>query len=309
MTPTNHASIARMVATHCCVCQRELTDAESVELGLGPICSHRYYDPLHVPDAHQIEVALGLLAVSGLPDHVTTAFLSHVHNDDANARPACNLLVYWASCHYTDRDEVFKVTKIIRALGYVTLADKLEQDRTVVHIEDEGATLRVFTGSAYSLVRNLKEIPGLVALTDPTTGGQLKRGPKFGWTCPKTQEDHLMAVLGVHEGRELMYCPKGILHIPPKRWVDVMFFRRPATATGPQPVEARTQDGHTIRLVPVAGGRTEVWTPFNPAFKDDLKKAVAYTNRSWTGKCWLVADLALPVVKRLVGHYFGVALP
>lgn len=32
------------VATHCCICGRKLTDAVSIERGIGPVCENRYLD-------------------------------------------------------------------------------------------------------------------------------------------------------------------------------------------------------------------------------------------------------------------------
>jgi len=134
----SHHVLAQVTASHCCVCRAHLTDAESVERGIGPVCSRRYYDPVHVPTEAQVMDTLGLLAVSNLPDHLIDAFLTLVNNDHTNARKASNLLVYWASAHYADRDEVFKCCALIRSLGYTELADKLEVDRTEAMILDKG---------------------------------------------------------------------------------------------------------------------------------------------------------------------------
>ena len=190
---------------------------------MGPICSRRYYDPLHVPNADQIKVALGLLQASGLPKHIIDGFLACVDNlegeEKDNARKACNLLIYWASCCYHDRDVVFCCASIIRALGYSTLADKLEIDRTSARIEDKGDRLHVMVGKKMVFVRDMKRIPGATK-TDEVSGD------KTGWVIPVEQKDHFMAVLGYHYGNGLACGGGNVFIIPYKGLRDLMYFRR-----------------------------------------------------------------------------------
>ena len=122
MNTSTHASITNITATNCCVCRAHLTDAESVEHGIGPICSKKYYNPLHIPTTKMVQEALGLLQASDLPDNIVDAFLKVVNNKRRNARKGSNILVYWASCNYQDRAEVFKCSKIIRAPASKTRA-------------------------------------------------------------------------------------------------------------------------------------------------------------------------------------------
>ena len=37
-----NAPATKMVATHCCLCQRPLVDAKSVEIGIGPVCRKKH---------------------------------------------------------------------------------------------------------------------------------------------------------------------------------------------------------------------------------------------------------------------------
>lgn len=290
---TDYALLARMTATHCCVCRAPLTDSESVEHGIGPICSRRYYDPQHVPNEYQIKVALGLLQMSGLPDHIVDGFLGFVDNargqEKENARKACNLLVHWASCHYDNKDEVFRCSALIRALGYEDLANKLEIDRTVARIEDRGNTLHVLVGTQIRFEKDLLLIPGATR-TDEKVGG------KSGWTIPIAQEGHFLAVLGLHYGGGLA-CGggKSIWVIPHKRFSDVMAFRQKP---------ARPNE---ISLT-VASGKVEIHTPFDADFKDALKHAIPFWNRRWTGTAWEVDLRHLAVIKGLIQTHFGVVL-
>lgn len=308
MTPTNHAAIARITATHCCVCRKELTDAESVELGLGPVCSRRYYDPLHQPTEQEVKEALGLLAVSGLPDRIVEEFVRQVNNDRTNARQGCNLLVYWASCHYHDREEVFKCSAIIRALGYTKLAEKLETDRTVASIRDVGDRVEVFVPDQHSFRRDLMQVSGIVPIQDTTdtptgrpVGAQAKVGSKLGWSFPKTSMPHFECILGIHYGGDLASTPSGVFQIPRHRRWELDSYLHPA--------KAHTGASHGIRLTPTADGhRIEVHTPFMAAFKDELKLMVPWKERTWTGSCWEVDLKHQATVTALIQKHFGVTL-
>ena len=296
-----HIQIARVVATHCCCCRKELTDAESVEWGIGPICSRRFYNPLHVPSRDDLETALGMLATSGLPDFVIDDFLKF--SDKEDARKASNVLVYYASCHYEDRNEVFKCSNIIRALGYVQLADKLELDRTSASITlTASGDLEAFLPDKYTINQDLRIIPGVCLLTDANEH-RVKRGHKLGWTFPASQEAYLMAVLGVHLGGDLMCGTHGIRTIPRKRWQDVQAFRRPAPT---MVVAPPVQPGASAGWIVTSGPFLEVRTPYNEAFKEELKATVTYKDREWTGSCWRVLATKRSQVEALILKHFGI---
>ena len=297
-----HLQIHRMTATHCLICRLALTDAESVTRGYGPICGKHYYNPLHVPSRDDLERALGMLATSGLPDFVLDDFLKF--SDKEDARQASNVLVYHASCHYEDRDEVFKCSNIIRALGYVQLADKLELDRTNASVTITDTGLDAFLPNKYTLNQDLKRIPGCTELFDPNCMEQAKRGHKLGWTFPKDQETYLMTVIGVHLGGELICGTHGIRTIPRKRWQDVLAFRRPQS---PQMTVAPPQQlSLTSGWITDNGQWLDIHTPYCEPFKNELKTMFSYREREWTGSCWRVLATRRPQVEALITKHFGV---
>jgi hypothetical protein len=298
-----HTQIARVIATHCCCCRKELTDAESVEWGIGPICSRRYYNPLHVPSQEDLEIALGMLASSGLPEFVLDDFLKF--SDKGDARKASNVLVYYASCHYEDRDEVFQCSCIIRALGYTQLADKLELDRTSASVIITDTGLDVFIPDKYRLTQDIKGIPGCTELFDPNCMEQAKRGHKVGWTFPKEQEAYLMAVLGVYLGGELMCGTRGIRTIPYRRWTDMHAFRIPAPRMVAAPPVQLDLPGSSSGWLVTSGPFLEVRTPYKEAFKDELKALFTYREREWTGSYWRVAATKRSQVEALILKHFG----
>lgn len=285
--------VARITATHCCVCKLPLTDAESLDLGLGPVCSKRYYNPRHVPTEDQVKVALGRLSTSGLPEDIIDGFLAVVNNHHTNARAACNLLIKWASSNYDNRDMIFKCSSIIHALGYDELANKLEDDRTTATIRTLSDHIEAFIPGKYNLERSVTAIPGAVKLAT-------KLGRKIGWSIPLDRADHFETVLGFHCGGELA-CgdARGIRTIPRRRWADVVAFRNHDTSMITQisqPASVRiTNRGQTL----------EIYSPWNQDFITALKTNVPVRDRRWTGKCWEVPAIFRNVIETLVSAHYG----
>ena len=288
--------LAQITASHCCVCRARLTDAESVEHGIGPTCSRRYYSPLHVPTDDNVRDALGHLAAAGLPDDIVDAFLAVVDNNHVNARTGCNLLIKWASAHYNERDLVLGCAKIIRALGYVELADKLENDRTAATIYILADKVEAYIPDKYTLERDMKGIPKADRMTE-SDGTPTKLGHKVGWVFPLAQLPHFEAVLGVHCGGELACGTKGVTIIARKRKADVMAFRFK--------LKSAPTVGGVVQLVPTPTGRVEVYSPYNQAFIDALKASIPKGDRLWTGRCWTVSSIFREVLRNLVFAHYG----
>ena len=307
----DHAALTQMTATHCCVCRANLTDAESVQHGIGPICSKRYYNPLHEPTDHQVKEALGLLAVSGLPDHIIDGFVGLVNNNKVEARLGSNLLVYWASCHYDNREEVFRCSAIIRSLGYDDLADKLEIDRTEARIKDNGdGTVTVYAGTKKRFTLDMDKIPGVIRVDGD------KIGSKQRWNFPKAGMDHFLCLLGVHYPYKLAcgdLLPDGlrVWNIKKKYWRDLRVFRNycqpPLSPQAPPGVPQSPPSGLPsggVALV-VSGGWVAVYTPYNDPFKSDLKAQIPYKDREWTGTCWRVKAAHIDTLIHLMRQHFG----
>lgn len=320
-----HHVLAQATATRCCVCKAKLTDAESVEHGIGPVCSKKYYDPEHVPTDKQVRDALGTLASSDLPPHIVDGFIKLVNNDRTAARQGCNLLVYWASVNYADRNEVFKCTEIIRCLGYLTLADKLEIDRTegviIVH-EDHFETYLLRTKR---LIKDMERIPGAKPLIKQESGiggvvseKRLKRGRKEGWWVPKSETDHFKCVLGVHLAGKLMCGSKGLWQVPYCRWSQLLKFRQPKQTDTPK-IPSRLNLPATasvvfaddpIFIVDGKDGELRVVTPYDTTFLSRLKDGIPRKQRRWdrNQRCWKVGIKYQAKVLELVVDCYGVAV-
>ncbi len=305
------AQLALVTATHCCVCRLQLTDAESVEHGIGPICSKRYYDPVFVPTEDQVKLALGHLAVSNLPDSVIDGCLALVHNNQTDARKFCNLIIYYASANYNNRDEVFKCSAIIRCLGYVVLADKLEADRTSAVILDKGDVLNVFLPDQPRISNAVRALKGSDTLTEdvqdemPVLGDdgprgthkeRVKQGRKLGWIVQKANLTHLECILGVYIPNELISYGGAIRKIAKRTRYELLAFTVPAA---PKP----TIDS---MLIVRGNGRMDVKTPYNGQFVADLKFKVPYRDRTWNpnARVWDVASHHFQTVRDLIQIYF-----
>jgi hypothetical protein len=52
-----NAPATKLLASRCCCCNKELVDAKSVEIGMGPVCrkAHGYDDVLGLPEEARVE--------------------------------------------------------------------------------------------------------------------------------------------------------------------------------------------------------------------------------------------------------------
>jgi hypothetical protein len=305
MTDHEYRQIARITATRCCVCSLPLTDAESVEHGIGPVCSRRYYNPAHVPSADQVATSLGVLATSGLPEDLIEGCLKF--SDSGDARKLSNLLIYFASAHYDERSVVLTCSAVIRALGYVELADKLEQDRTVALVLDNGDHFECYITPAHEADRNLGRIPGAEPLTvvDGTETLRAKKGKKHGWKIPAAGKPHLDCVLGVAFGGKLMTTGNSVMvKVIPRSYYDLRAFTNPAPAGVVAPTVVEAHDGVSITE---RGEKLEVRTPYNATFVAEIK-LLPYKDRRWCFGFWEVSARHLPTVRDLISRCYGVAV-
>ncbi len=310
----DYRDVVRIVASHCCVCRRELTDASSVQNGIGPICSTKYYSDAHVPSEDEILHATGSLAVSALPDEIIDAVLAQI--DKTNAREACNILVYYCSAHYEDRDTVFQVAAIVRDFGYGELADKLEEDRTKVSIRkgDDNGTEVIIVGVSqdkwkarndFLKVKGSRKMP--------------KEGRKYRFAFPADDKTKLLVecILGYHYGNLLATVSEGFLgkdrtgitHVPRRSWSDLEAFRRPQTAGTTKVATTSSDKGGAVRIVDPGGNRKiEFWSPYNQSWLDAMKTQINWRSRKWTGSCWTFDRAVIDTVKALAQAHYSVTL-
>jgi len=298
-------NITRITATRCCVCHRTLTDAESVEHGIGPVCSRRYYNPKHKPTEEMVQSALGLLCHSELPYHIIEGFRKLVKNSHINARLGSNFLVYWAACKYHDRKEVFKCSRIIRELGYTELADKLETDRTDITLlkdKDLGMYSLAFINHFDGLFDDaLEKIPGSV-------NTHTKIGRKFVWQIPTDQRKYLGIILGIFYGGKMACGTKkdgttGIWTIFRQTRQHLRNYKEGIN---------KKKDVYLFGSEAISYDEDKLYidTPYNLEFLTALKSKVPYNHRlrNRMKRRWEVSKTYKNVVIDLVLSHYGVKL-
>lgn len=146
------------VCTHCAHCALKLTDAESVERGLGPVCSKKGYfeEP---KDADEMQAFIDLAEYPELCEFLTKNYKPQ------GVRGLVNGLV--RVCSLNRKSKVHKAcTDAIQSLGYKKLASLLRESLCAVEIKeskDHPGSVEVWCKKAtwkYGFTNGLKEIPG-----------------------------------------------------------------------------------------------------------------------------------------------------
>lgn len=296
-----------ITATHCCICRAALTDAVSVEKGIGPICGRKYYAIEHEITPAMVEVALGVIACSKLDNSVK---LTAKHMKD-RPREFCNILLKWASAHYDERAVVFDVADAVEALGFVELAAKLREDRTQVHVRPDATDpnrITVHTSNSFMFNRTVRRIPG--CQTAP------KVGRYEGFSVPKAHENVLMLVLAFNFGGKWATLMgktgqlKSCGYYDVQQALDALYRPAPKAPPVQMPLPVVTappkSQGGIFREV---GDKLEVFTPgYNGGFVADFKALLPYNKREWNPnrRCWTCPLSAKADVTLLVVKYFQV---
>ena len=120
------AAATLLVATHCCACGRPLVDAQSVELGIGPVCRKKHGFDMPVDD---------------------------------EVRASANKLVYQIAANPQGLDTLKKISEI-RELGFSVLADCLENRVAAVRVMVVEGRVRLVTPYNAEFVSEIKAIAG-----------------------------------------------------------------------------------------------------------------------------------------------------
>lgn len=116
------------VCSHCAHCGQPLTDAVSVERGIGPICSKKGYSEEPV-QGDEMEAVLALAEFPDLMELVTHKYKPQ------GARAIMNFLV--KICSLNRRSPVHQsCTDAIEALGFRTLASTLRESLATVEVKE-----------------------------------------------------------------------------------------------------------------------------------------------------------------------------
>ncbi len=198
-----NAPATRLVATHCCICSRDLVDAKSVEMGIGPVCRGRVGMKGRYPN-----------------------------------RETVNKLVYEAAikAHGGDVDRVLEIATEVDQLGMPKLAEILRT--RFIHIrleiaEDDAEYIDVYTPFSMDFVRALhKYVPHMGMAQGVQVTAKRKRlddQQKFkcwmvraGW-----KRGLLQALVAAYPGDRAL-GPKGVFTIPTRDEFDGQYRREAA---------------------------------------------------------------------------------
>ena len=138
-----------VAVSQCACCGRTLTDGVSIERGVGPICSRKYYE---LPDSMEPDFGAALVHMDRVIElgciteemvHGTDG-LMHLLCKKEDSRAVANLLSLACAANY-GMSKVFPITEMIHALGYQVLAKKIDENNGAIRIEKHGAEFWIKT--------------------------------------------------------------------------------------------------------------------------------------------------------------------
>lgn len=137
-----NAAQTKLIATNCICCGRPLCDAESVESGVGPICAKKYGFSKQDREA-DFRTALENAKQGDCAQPVWDAMPKQ------DARRACNAVVYMLAAEPDHAKRIYRI-ETIRALGFVKLADRLEE-----RLLDETGEIQIRTENGFIFVSTM----------------------------------------------------------------------------------------------------------------------------------------------------------
>ena len=202
-----------LVASHCSACGRMLTDASSIEFGIGPVCrrKHGYEDAPAIEDPTPATAILETLTEGVVRDAAIEAVQG---KDSRKAAKVLNLaLAVWRHAKRLNATEDFDVNariacEALKVLGYGTLAEKVletfaEPEKTPeVFISEVGGRLSLKTPYNPEFVEAVRDIKGR----------KWDRESRV-WTVPSSQKRAAWKALRAHYEGLVAEGPKGMFII------------------------------------------------------------------------------------------------
>ena len=147
------------VCTHCAHCGQGLTDAVSVERGIGPVCSKKGYfeEP---KDADEMQA---MISLAEFPE--VCQFLVD-HYRPKGVRGLCNGLVKLASLNRGNHTLHVACCDAVEALGYLRLSNLLRESISIIQLKDSEVhpgCLEVWVKKhafKWAWITDIRKIPG-----------------------------------------------------------------------------------------------------------------------------------------------------
>lgn len=299
----------------CVRCHKELTDAASMEVGIGPVC--RKLDNALLAAQIPADISAARLALSNVPIEklepqtmVTFAEVDGALNDPSallrsDWRKEVKRLEWLLSFEASRKAALVALTGVVRSLGYVGLASLWEGTASTGVAKVRFADGRLYVaGPRNSDFRYaIKQLPGWKF--HATSGSDRPE-----WSLPAASYSGFNTLV-------MTYYPVSDGRQEAVKAAEDMVNAILATASNPvvaQPVVTIAPIGAPVASAAKGKVRVEtgaewmkVFTPYNSQFISDLKLGIAYGARRWepVGRCWEVRVTEQGVVKNLLDKYFG----
>lgn len=300
LTPEALEYLANLAPTTCLVCGRDLTDAVSVDRGIGPECSKKHYTVDFILSEEMVQVALGHIAFLELDGTLPVTLVEALVANKQAPRNFANLLIKWAATQQADSKVILALVPAIRAIGFGVLADRLLVDRSTCQIIHDAGRIWVrapWDSSLDSLFRRIGGKPGR---------GPKGRGNRSGHWLDAVKYDAALCVLGICcpniQAVEIDRGSQTGFTVAPKTRDDLRALIAPKPSTAPVGPSTAHQIVHRK-------GYIEVFTPYSTTFVADLKGVGTSTqDRRWnpTYKCWEVDNRFEAQVLNLIRQHYGV---
>lgn len=277
----------------CSICQRELTDAASVETGVGPICRQRSNEAL----AKSFDANLGE-ARALVETAASKGLLATVPEAQATLTAIADAVL--SDAERTDWRTVIKQAEwVLSHNGIGGRVRCLLQD--LAEALGYHATAALWRGEVVVGAASLRFDAGCLILQSPRPSAEIRdKMRESGWRFtpgPKTW--------AVRAGNaQAIACAErlALTHFAGCEGVTAaVAAARSALGGGASRPEVE---------VKAVGERLAVRTPYNTDFVASLKALVPYGARSWDGaaKVWMVSRDHEPTVRDLISRFFGLAM-
>lgn len=308
---------------NCTRCGKDLTDAASMEAGIGPICrdlDNALLARLIPSDLDKAKAAFDNVDLTAVaPETLKT--LNEVYGalfaDGAAAREDWRLEVKrieWALSYPANNYMRADLTNVVGALGYVGLAALWSGEAKTgkAQVTFMNNRLVIQAAKCKAATATFRSIQGRQFHSVGTLT------PKAAWSFPATAHDAVyLAVIkhypnfeglseAIAQARKFSApAPAPGIVVPGVVVITDIPAPAPVLVEAPAPVKAAPK----CSITPV-GVLLKVSSPYNPAFISDLKAQVKWTDRRWNAgeKVWEVTVNEESKVKGLLSKHYGVTL-
>lgn len=324
---------------NCTRCGKDLTDAASMEAGIGPICRNLDNEllarliPSDLPGAKAAFDALDLTAVAPETLRTLNEVYGAIFSDDAATREDWRLEVKrieWSLSFPANNYMRGDLTKVVSALGYVGLASLWDGDAATGKATCAFMDGRLVVQGPKNKAARLtfRDIPGRLFHKEGTLL------PKASWSFPAEQYPAFFKAIITHypnftglsesieqaKAKTLVIDTETVPALPPLSQdasADMAALKEkiigalgvPAAVLAPTPTPAPAPKAAPKCSITVAGLFVKVTSPYKPEYINELKGAFPYSDRRWNAheKCWEVVAIHQAKVESIVKKHFGPA--